>query len=374
MFSLKKEHLKNIDYWMVLCMCALIGIGILAISSATTYSGDTEVLKMQLLFFATGIVLMLFVMAIDYHFLGEWYIPIYIAFNLLLIAVFFLGKNVNGATRWIQIGPMTIQPSEFAKIGVILCTAKLLDKYNDKINSFKSLMIVGLFHFIPFILVNRQPNLSTSLVILGILVIQLFVSKLDMKVMISTAAIAVATAGIILVYIITNPYQKIIPDYQRNRIVTKVHGGDNLDENYQTNQSVHAIGSGGLEGKGLYQGAISQLNYLPESHNDFIVAIIAEEFGFVGILIVLGIILFMIARGLWIAHSAPDDFGRFIIAGYMGMIAMQTFVNMGVVTSLLPNTGLPLPFISYGGSSLWANMMGLGLVLNVGMRKENTMF
>lgn len=374
MFSLKKEHLRNIDYWMVLCMCALIGIGILAISSATTYSGETEVLKMQLLFFATGLVLMIFVMAIDYHFLGEWYIPIYIGFNLLLIAVFFLGKNVNGATRWIQIGPMTIQPSEFAKIGVILCTAKLLDKYNDKINSFRSLMIVGLFHFIPFILVNRQPNLSTSLVILGILVIQLFVSKLDMKVMISTAGIAVATAGIILVYIITNPYQKIIPDYQRERIVTKVHGGDNLDENYQTNQSVHAIGSGGLEGKGLYQGAISQLNFLPESHNDFIVAIIAEEFGFMGILIVLGIVLFMIARGLWIAHSAPDGFGRFIIAGYMGMIAIQTFVNMGVVTSLLPNTGLPLPFISYGGSSLWANMMGMGLVLNVGMRKENTMF
>ncbi|MEF9959002.1 MAG: FtsW/RodA/SpoVE family cell cycle protein, partial [Niameybacter sp.] len=343
-------------------------------SSATTYSGDMEVLKMQLLFFVTGIILMILVISIDYHFLGEWYIPIYIGINLLLIAVFFVGKNVNGATRWIQIGPMTIQPSEFAKIGVILCTAKMLDKYNDKINSFKSLMIVGLFHFIPFILVNRQPNLSTSLVILGILVIQLFVSKLDMKVMVSTATITIVTAGIILFYIITNPYQKIIPDYQRDRIVTKVHGGDDLDENYQTNQSVHAIGSGGLEGKGLYQGAISQLNYLPESHNDFIVAIIAEEFGFVGILVVLGIILFMIARGLWIAHAAPDDFGRFIIAGYMGMIAMQTFVNMGVVTSLLPNTGLPLPFISYGGSSLWANMMGMGLVLNVGMRKEKTMF
>lgn len=374
MFNFKREHLKKIDYWLVLCIVALVGIGMLAISSATSYSGDIDILRSQFLFFIAGLGLMVLAMSIDYHLLGEWYLPIYILMNIVLIAVFFLGKNVNGATRWIQVGPMTIQPSEFAKIGCILCTAKMLEKYNDKINSIPSLLIIGLFHFVPFILVNRQPNLSTSLVILGILVIQLFISKLDFKVMLTTVGIGTLVLGIALAYIIGNPNQKLLPDYQRNRIVTKIQGGDNLAENYQTNQSVHAIGSGGLEGKGLYQGAISQLNYLPESHNDFIVAIIAEEFGFIGILIVLGIILFMIARGLWIAHAAPDNFGRFIIAGYMGMIAMQTFVNMGVVTSLLPNTGLPLPFISYGGSSLWANMIGIGLVLNVGMRKEKSMF
>lgn len=374
MFNFKKEDLRNIDYWIVLSMFALIGIGVLAISSATSYSGDMSTLKDQISFFIMGLILMLFVMAIDYHFLGEWYLPIYILINLVLLSVFFIGKDVNGATRWINLGPVSLQPSEFAKIGIILCTAKLLEKYNDKINALSSILIIGLFQFVPFILVNRQPNLSTSLVILGVLVVQLFVSKLDIKIMLTTAGIAIVGAGIILSYVIGNPNQKLLPSYQRDRIITKIHGGDNLGENYQTNQSVHAIGSGGLEGKGLYQGAISQLNYLPESHNDFIVAIIAEEFGFIGILIVLGIILFMIARGLWIAHAAPDSFGKFIIVGYMGMIAMQTFVNMGVVTSLLPNTGLPLPFISYGGSSLWANMIGMGLVLNVGMRKEKSMF
>lgn len=374
MFNFKKEDFKNIDYWIVLSMFALIGIGILAISSATSYSGDMSTLKDQVSFFVMGLILMLFVMAIDYHFLGEWYLPIYILINLVLLSVFFIGKDVNGATRWINLGPVSLQPSEFAKIGIILCTAKLLEKYNDKINNLSSILIIGLFQFVPFILVNRQPNLSTSLVILGILVVQLFVSKLDIKIMLTTAGIAIVGAGIILSYVIGNPNQKLLPSYQRDRIITKIHGGDNLGENYQTNQSVHAIGSGGLEGKGLYQGAISQLNYLPESHNDFIVAIIAEEFGFIGILIVLGIILLMIGRGLWIAHAAPDSFGKFIIVGYMGMIAMQTFVNMGVVTSLLPNTGLPLPFISYGGSSLWANMIGMGLVLNVGMRKEKSMF
>lgn len=374
MFNFKKEYFKNIDIWLILCMVALVGISILAISSATSYSGDTSVLKSQIMFFCTGLVIMAVVSSIDYHFLGDWYLLIYVVINLVLISVFFIGKNVNGAARWIVIGGMSIQPSEFAKIAVILCTAKLLEKYNHKINKLSTLCLVGLFHFIPFILVNRQPNLSTSLVILGILVVQLFVSKLKLRTIILTAVSAAVLGGALIFYIVQNPNQKIIPDYQRNRIVTNVKGGDALAENYQTNQSVHAIGSGGLKGKGLYEGAISQLNYLPEAHNDFIVAIIAEEFGFVGILTMVGIIMTLVGRGLRIAYKASDDFGRFIVVGYIGMIAMQAFVNMGVVTSLLPNTGLPLPFVSYGGSSLWANMMGMGLVINVGMRKENTMF
>ncbi len=375
MFRLRKENLKHIDGWLILAMVALVGISLLAISSATSYTGDiNNNFDSQLIFFISGFILMLIVMSIDYHFLGEWYLVIYAGCIMLLLAVFIFGKNVNGAERWLQIGPITIQPSEFVKIGVILCTGKLLAKYNDKINKLSTLLLVAAFQFIPFILVNRQPNLSTSLVILVILVIQLFISKLDMKYIVNTAVIGSVVVVVALTYIISNPNQKLIPDYQRTRIMTQVEGGDDLGSNYQTNNSVHAIGSGGLQGKGLYQGAISQLNYLPESHNDFIVAIIAEEFGFVGIMVMLGVILFMVIRGLWIAHTAADDFGKFIVVGYMGMIAFQTFVNMGVATSLLPNTGLPLPFVSYGGSSLWANMIGMGLVLNVGMRKETTMF
>ncbi|MGL6174001.1 MAG: FtsW/RodA/SpoVE family cell cycle protein [Cellulosilyticaceae bacterium] len=374
MLRLKKEHLKKIDIWMILLMTALIGIGTLAIDSATSYSGDTTIVNKQIMFFVIGFVLMLIVMSIDYHWLGEWYLGIYGITLAVLISVFFLGVNVNGAARWIEVAGIQIQPSEFAKIAMIICTAKLIDKYNDKINSVVSVGIIGLFQFVPFILINRQPNLSTSIVIVLILVVQLFMSELDLKYIFSTAVIALLAVVLILGYIIKNPNQKLIADYQRDRIVTKVEGGDSLGDHYQTSRSVHAIGSGGLKGKGLYQGAISQLNYLPESHNDFIVAIIAEEFGFVGIVSMLGIILLLITRGLWIAHSAPDNYGRLIVGGYMGMIAIQSFVNMGVVTNLLPNTGLPLPFISYGGSSLWANMMGMGLVLNVAMRREETMF
>lgn len=374
MLKVKKEHLKNIDIWMILLMMALTSIGTLAISSATSYSGDTTIVNKQIMFFVIGFVLMIIVMCVDYHWLGEWYLGIYGITLIVLIAVFFLGVNVNGAARWIEIAGIQIQPSEFAKISVILCTAKLIEKYNDKINSVVSIGIIGLFQFIPFILINRQPNLSTSIVIVLILVVQLFMSKLELKYIFSTAIIGLLAIVLVLGYIIKNPNQKIVADYQRDRIVTKFEGGDELGEHYQTSRSVHAIGSGGLKGKGLYQGAISQLNYLPESHNDFIVATIAEEFGFIGVSIMLGIILLFIARGLWIAHSAPDEFGRLIVGGYIGMIAIQSFVNIGVVTNLLPNTGLPLPFISYGGSSLWANMMGMGLVLNVAMRREETMF
>lgn len=369
-----KNYLKQVDIWLILIMTALTGIGVLAISSATAYSGDDSFVKKQLIYFAVGLVLMIIVMNIDYHLLGDWYLIIYGATLIILIAIFFVGKNVNGASRWLNIGPVPIQPSEFAKIAMILCSAKLIAKHHKRINELWPIVFIGIFEFVPFILVNRQPNLSTSIVLIVILVIQLFVTKLNMKYILTTLFIGIIIVTSAFVYIVKNPNQKLIAPYQRERIVNKINGGDNLAERYQTNQAIHAIGSGGLEGKGLYKGSISRLNYLPESHNDFIIAVIGEEFGFIGAAIIIALVLLLVARGLWIAHSAIDDLGKFIVVGYIGMIAMQSFVNMGVVTDLLPNTGVTFPFISAGGSSLWANMIGMGLVLNVAMSKEETMF
>ncbi len=369
-----KELVKRIDGWLILLMLILVSIGVIAINSATAYSGDTSYVQKQIIFFIMGLGLMLIVMSIDYHLLARWYIIIYIGIIILLIAVFFIGKNAKGATRWIELGFIRIQPSEFAKIGMILCGATIINKYNKRINQLWPILIIGIFEFIPFILVNRQPNLSTSIVMIVILVIQLFMSKLDFKFIATTAMVGLLVVVIAFVYIVKNDDQKLIQDYQRNRIMSMVYGGDESADKYQTQRAVRAIGSGGLQGKGLYQGSISQLNYLPEAHNDFIMAVIGEEFGFVGAVSVVAILLAFIFRGLWIARGAPDDLGRLIVVGYIGMIAMQGFVNMGVVTDLLPNTGIPIPFISYGGSSLWANMMGLGLVLNVARRREEKMF
>lgn len=369
-----KELIKKIDIWLILNMLALTGIGIVAISSATAYSEDPTILMKQIAFLGIGIVLMILVMCIDYHMFANWYLIIYAGIILLLIAVLIFGKNVNNAKRWIVIAGIQIQPSEFAKIGMIVCNAAIITKYNEKINQLWPILVIGAFELIPFLLVFKQPNLSTSLVLLVILVIQLFMSKLDMKYIMSGAIISGILFIVAFVYIVNTPDQKLIKEYQRDRIMSLVNGGDTSDDKYQTQRAVQAIGSGGLNGKGLYQGSISKLNFLPESHNDFIMAVVGQEFGFIGVLVVIGLFLAFILRGLWIARGAPDALGQLIVIGYFGMIAMQAFVNMGVVTDFLPNTGIPIPFISYGGSSLWANLMGLGLVLNVAMRSENKMF
>ncbi|OON94700.1 MAG: cell division protein [Candidatus Epulonipiscioides saccharophilum] len=370
----KKIELKNLEIILILLMCTLIAIGILAISSATSFSGNNTPLIKQVIFFLIGLILMTIMIFVDYRKVGEYYSVIYTIVNIVLLVVLLFGAINKGAKRWIDLGFIEIQPSEFAKIAMIFCTAKLISLKNEKINSFASIGKILLFQFIPFILINRQPNLSTSIVILTLLVVQLFASNLKLKYMFSTAIIGIIILTMGIGYIIKNPNQQIIDDYQRSRIVAAFTDGDAQAESYQTSRSIDAIGSGGLYGKGIYKGAISQLNYLPESHNDFIVATLAEEFGFYGIIVLLTIILLFVARGLYLASNLLDEFGKFIIVGYVGMIAAQSFINLGVVTGLLPNTGLTLPFVSYGGSSLWANMIGMGLVLSVVMNKEETLF
>ncbi|ONI43306.1 cell division protein [Candidatus Epulonipiscioides gigas] len=370
----KKIILKKLDFVLILLMCTLISIGILAISSATSFSEDLTPLIKQILFFFIGLILMIVTIFINYRKVGDYYGIIYIVINFILLAVLIFGVSNKGATRWINLGFIEIQPSEFAKIAMIFCTAKIISLKNEKINSIISIGKIFLFQFVPFILINIQPNLSTSIVILTLLVVQLFASNLKLKYIFSATIIGLVIIFIGIGYIIKNPNQEIINGYQRDRIVAAVTDGNSQNGSYQTNRSIDAIGSGGLYGKGIYKGAISQLNYLPESHNDFIVATIAEEFGFYGVIILLSIIILFIARGLYLANNITDDFGKLIIVGYIGMIAAQSFINLGVVTGLLPNTGLTLPFVSYGGSSLWANMIGMGLVLSVGLNREDTMF
>lgn len=368
-----KDIIRKVDIWLIILMTLLTIVGLLAINSAVAYSGETSNLVKQILMFAVGFILMTIVLSIDYHTLAKWYLVIYAGIILLLVAVLLFGVESHGARRWLDVG-VQIQPSEFAKVGMILCGATIINKYNKQINKIWPLLIIGLFEFIPFILVNRQPNLSTSLILLAVMMIQIFVSKLRIKYILTGATISILVILIGFIYIVNNPDQKIIKPYQRNRIMSLVNGDNSSDEKYQTQRAVQAIGSGGLMGKGLNKGSISQLNYLPESHNDFVMAVVGEEMGFVGVLTVVTILLIFIFKGLFIARGAPDELGRFIVIGYFGMIAIQSFVNMGVVTDFLPNTGIPIPFISYGGSSLWANMMGLGMVLNVSVQTNKKVF
>jgi rod shape determining protein RodA len=283
------------------------------------------------------------------------------------------GVATNSSKSWFYIGPFGIQPSEFVKIIIILFFAKLIDKKQKEINKFSTLILLAILLIIPVLLIMKQPDLSTSLVFVFIFLMLLYVGGISYKYIISAVLIGIPIIFLILIYI-QNPNQKLLKDYQRDRIMAMIHKDNKeyADDYFQTKQSVHAIGSGQLYGKGLYKGTLNQLSYLPEPHTDFIFSVIGEEFGFVGCILILGLFLLLITRALWIAKDAKDLFGKLLVVGVVSMLGFQAFVNIGVVTALLPNTGLPLPFISAGGSSLWTNMIGIGLILNVGMRRKKS--
>jgi rod shape determining protein RodA len=355
-------------------------LGIVAIGSAIhiNLGEDPSDRNSQILFFIVGFMLMLIVAFIDYNFIGKFYLLIY-AFNLLLlIAVLLLGTRVNDATRWIKIAGIRIQPSEFSKIMMIISIAKLLDKKKDEINNIFVLIMVLAFGLIPVLLIQKQPSLSASLVIVAILIIMIFVAKISYKYVVTVGALGISGILFVLWDIQRKPpllVDKILKPFQVTRILTMLSPQAHTSTSYyQTQKSMSAIGSGQLYGKGLYQGTLNQLSYLPEPHNDFIFSVIGEEFGFVGCSVILGLLFLIIIKCIFIAVKAEDFYGRCIVIGVAGMFAFQTFVHVGVTTGFLPNTGMPLPFVSYGGSSLWTNMIAIGLVLNVAMKRPKTLF
>ncbi len=372
---INRDDIKRIDIGILLIICVLVGMSIMTIGSATKVhaGGSLAQVQKQIIFFGIGFVAMTIAALIDYHIIATFHIPLYIVNIVLLGIVLTGGHEAGGAARWINLGFMTLQPSELAKIIMVICLSKLIDKYQNIINKPHVLLLIILYTLIPFGMIYSQPDLSTSVVILVILVIVLYIGNINYKYIAGSIIIGVPLIIALFLYI-QNPNQVIIKDYQRNRIMDALYGEDNSELGMQTKQSVHAIASGGLHGKGLYEGTVSQLNYLPEPHTDFIFAVIGEELGFVGSMTVLGLFVLLIARGFWIARGAPDLLGKLIASTYMVVLAFQVFFNIGVVTDLLPNTGIPLPFVSAGGSSLIANMIGIGLVLNVGIREEITMF
>lgn len=374
-----KKQLSNMDYWLVIAVIILSIFGIICIGSAThiNLGEDPSNFYMQMVWFAIGFVIMIIMMTIDYNFISQFYIPLYILNIILLIAVLFLGTKVNNAIRWIRIGPISLQPSEFSKLIMIFCLAKFIDKKKEKINNISILIIVCALTLFPVALIMKQPSLSASLVLLAILGIELFVAGLSFKFIGSFLAITVPIVGFVFWDVsreIPLIIDKVLKSHQMDRIRAFLDPASNPDEYYQTMKSINAIGSGQLNGKGLYHGTLNQLSYLPEPHNDFIFSVIGEEFGFIGCIAVLVLLLFIVFRCVLIAMSTRDFFSQLIVAGVAGMFAFQTFVNVGVATGIMPNTGMSLPFVSYGGSSMWTNMASIGLVLNIGLRRSRSLF
>lgn len=369
--TLKSYKFRHFNIRLLIWVCALTTLGVFVIASAT----DSDVYeKKQILGFAAGLVIALFASLISYKFLLKFYWIFYIINLLLLIWVKVGGAYHMGATRWIDLGFFQLQPSEFTKIFLILFFARYLQKYKDKLNTFPVLAGAVVLFVVPLALVLKQPDLSTSIIIALLFCGIMYIAGLSYKVIGGVIAIAVPV-GIVFIYLILQPNQSILEDYQYNRIIGFYD--ENNEEakkiNYQQENSEMAIGSGGLWGKGLNNNTTTSLkngNWISEPQTDFIFCIVGEELGFIGASTVIILMFLIIIECFYIGSNASDLSGRIIACGFGILLAFQTFVNIAVVTRLIPNTGLPLPFVSYGLSSLLSLFCGLGVVLNVSMQRK----
>ncbi len=377
-----KRQFKSFDYLLLFCVCLLSIIGIILIGSAThiKINGTSSEFTSQQVWFLLGIIFMLVASFVDYHFISKFYIFLYAICLLLLVGGLIYGKIFTPhipVRRWIYFGPFGIQPSEFAKIFMIIFVAKFIDKYIESFNNLPVLSVLIVIVSIPFILIMMQPSLSASLVIVFIAISIMFVGNLNSKYIYIFLLLFVPSLFLFFVDI-TKPepliIDKILTDYQMVRILTMLSPDANSDSYYQVNQSIHALGSGQLNGKGLHNGLITQYSNLPAAHNDFIFSVLGEEFGFIGCVAVLALTLFIIIKCIIVAQKSADMLGKLIASGVAAMFTFQAFVNVAVVTGLFPNTGMPYPFLSYGGSSMFACMIAVGLVINVGMTKTKSIF
>ena len=319
-------------------------------------------LMRQGLFVVTGWVLMLFAANVDYH-IYEKTGPAFLALSiLLLVLVLVIGQNVNGAVRWINLGFIRITPSEFSKIFVIIFTASYLVRDPRNIRTLKGLAVLVAAMAAHFILIIRQPNLSTAIVIVMIMIAIMIVGGLNPLYLVVPAAGAVAGYFYIITY--KTPYHW----YQRLTSFMDPFA-ERQGDGYQVVQGLIALGNGGLKGLGFGK-SISKNMYLPEPQNDFILAILGEELGYIGFLILMAAYIFLMFRLMMIALKAKDRLGFYLATGIGVMLGLQVVINVAVVTSSMPATGITLPFISYGGTSMWSFMIAMGIALSVSRKKE----
>lgn len=368
----KTYKLKNYNFRLILLMLVICGLGIAIIGSANDGSDNRAVLK-QAIGMVIGFSGMIVISLIDYGWILKFYWLIYV-FNVgLLSAVLLIGSSHHGAKRWIDITDgLTIQPSEFAKIFTILFLAKFLTINKERISKWWFLIVTAGLAGITLLLIEKEPDLSTTILVTGLTIIMVFAAGISYKKIGIILAVFIPVAAAAIIYI-QQPEQKLLDDYQMNRINAFLYPDEYDDARYQQDNSVLAIGSGKLYGKGLYNDSTESLknaNYLSrEMVNDFIFAIIGEEMGFVGSCIVLGVLFLIIAECFLAAIFAPDASGRMLCTGMAALLTLQVFINVGVATELLPNTGIPLPFISTGLSSLISLFGGMGFVLNVSLQR-----
>jgi len=352
--------------WGLLGLTFILGsLGLVALYSAVA-SGTPMPQKMifikQLIWYGAGLYVMVITFLINYKIFDRWAIAIYLTSISLLICVLFFGKYGGGAKRWLMLGPISIQPSELAKIAVIIILARFYSKLTDtKGFTLRELIKPLIFTLIPFALIVKQPDLGTAMLIVLIAgSITLFV-KIEKRSLLYITGICLVIVPIVWVF---------LKGYQKKRIITFLNPDlDPLGAGYHIIQSKIAIGSGMILGKGFLKGTQNALSFLPEQHTDFIFSVLAEEWGFFGSVFFLLIFLMFIVWALNIAYGCRDSFGTILSVGVTAMIFWQVFINIGMVMGLMPVVGVPLPFISYGGSSIITTMICVGILMNVSMRR-----
>ena len=361
--TMLRRYIRDYDYSLLLLTLALIAFGLVMIYSAQPPDPTTNFFQQQLIWAALGIGIMIITTAVDYRFVGAWYKLIYVGIVLILAMIFILGQTAFGAQRWFQILDRQIQPSEFSKLFLIVTLAKFLSVREGQI---KAIFVSGVIVAIPIVLILLQPNLSTAIVVATIWLTIVIMAGMPLRWLVAFALVCALTVPIVWPF---------VPEYQQDRVTIFLDPfADPSGQGYNLIQSRIAIGGGGLWGQGYRQGSQNQLGYLRVRHTDFIFSVIAEELGFVGCLLLFALLILFNFRLVTAIGVAQDPFGRLVVAGVAGWIFFQSFVNIGVNVGVVPPTGVPLPFVSYGGSNLLTLMLAMGMVQSVVMRQTKFEF
>ena len=372
----KKYRLRDFDFRLVILVLMASCISMLAVNSA-----NEEYVSRQLMGIGMGMAAMFIIAFMDYTWVLKfnWVMYVGIVGLLAITAYTSIGDSGGGAQRWIEIGSLRFQPSELAKLVLILFFAQFIMKNKKTINKITTLVLCGLLFAVPAYLILDQPDLSTTIVITVIFCVLLFVGGISWRYILTAVAIVVPVACL-FVFLAIQPDNTFLENYQKERILSFIYPEEYADSTaYQQLNSVVAIASGQLEGKGYKNNEVTSVKngrYILEPHTDFIFAVIGEEFGFKGSIFLIAVLFSIVLECLYVAYKAKDTAGRLIAAGVAAWIGFQTFFNLGVATFILPNTGLPLPFISYGLTSVLCLYMGIGFVLNVKLqpRKNGEVF
>ncbi len=375
------KRLKFIDKPFIVTLLIILAFGIIIQSSASSgiSSDSLYYVKKQLFMLAVGLIGVIIIIRYDFTEFKNFGILLYILSVVLLIAVLVFGTELRGTTGWISLGPLpAIQPAEFTKVMLILAFADFVNRRRGELDTLIKMLPCFLYMGLPFILIMMQPDLGTALVYIAITVIMMFAAGANIRVLLALVGGGIFLAGLILFLHFNLGIAIPLEDYQLKRLIVFLDpyndGQGGRGAGWNTIQSLVAIGSGGFTGKGLHNGTQVQLNFLPEHHTDFIYAVIGEELGFIGAAFLIILYGILIMRSLYIASESREFFGTLVVIGVTAMWLFHIFENIGMSIGLMPITGIPLPFISYGGSSMITNLLAVALILNVNIRGKKIVF